>query len=447
MRSTWRLPTHTSPVRAVAVAVGLVLAAAGCGGGGGDDKTTGSGGGQALKGQTVEVAAVWTGQEQQKFQKVLEAFSKKTGATTKYTPTGDNQSTFLGSKVSGGAPPDVAFLAQQGVLVQFAQKGWLKPLPAEAQQGLKQNYSKIWQDLGSADGKPYGVYFKVANKSTVWYRPQAFSDAGIAQPPTTWADFVKDAGTISDSGTTPIAIGGGDGWTLTDWFENVYVSQAGTAKYDQLSKHEIPWTDPSVKNALKTLAQLWSKTNYIAGGPGGALQTDMPTSVTQAFGDPPKSAMVYEGDFVPGVITAQTKSKMGTDAKFFPFPAVGQKAPVVGGGDAAVMMKDTPAARALMAFIASTDAAKAWAEQGGFTSPNKSLPMSVYPDDIQRGIAQSVIGAGDNFRFDMSDLAPAAFGGTKGEGEWADLQNFLKNPSDVDGAAKKLEADAAKAFK
>ena len=442
--STWRLPTTTA-----AVTAGLLLAAAGCGGGddNGKGSSSGQGGGQTLKGQTVEVAAVWTGQEQKKFQKVLDAFAKKTGASVKYTPTGDNQSTFLGSKVSGGSPPDVALLAQQGVLVQFAQKGWIKPLPAEAQQGLQQNYSKIWQDLGSADGKSYGVYFKVANKSTVWYRTQAFSDAGIAQPPTTWADFVKAAGTISDSGTTPIAIGGGDGWTLTDWFENVYVSQAGTEKYDQLSKHEIPWTDPSVKNALKTLAQLWGKPNYIAGGPGTALRTDMPTSVTQAFGDPPKAAMVYEGDFVPGVITEQTKAKVGTDAKFFPFPAVGQQAPVVGGGDAATMMKDTPGAKALMAFLATPDAAKAWAEQGGFTSPNKSLDLSVYPDEIQRGIAKSVIDAGDKFRFDMSDLAPAAFGGTKGEGEWADLQNFLKNPSDVDGAAKKLEADAAKAFK
>ncbi|HEU5160407.1 MAG TPA: ABC transporter substrate-binding protein [Streptosporangiaceae bacterium] len=443
MRSTWRLPTRTA-----AVVAGLLLAAAGCGGGDdGTEPSSGQSGGQALKGQTVEVAAVWTGQEQKKFQKVLDAFAKQTGASVKYTPTGDNQSTFLGSKVSGGAPPDVALLAQQGVLVQFAQKGWIKPLPAEAQQGLQQNYANIWQELGSADGKAYGVYFKVANKSTVWYRPQAFSDAGIAQPPATWADFVKAAGTISDSGTTPIAIAGGDGWTLTDWFENVYVSQAGTDKYDQLSKHEIPWTDPSVKNALKTLAELWGKPNYIAGGTGGALQMDMPTSVTQAFGDPPKAAMVYEGDFVPGVISEQTKSKVGTDAKFFPFPAVGQQAPVVGGGDAAVMMKDTPGAKALVAYLATPEAAKVWAEQGGFTSPNKSLDMAVYPDEIQRGIAKSVIEAGDNFRFDMSDLAPAAFGGTKGQGEWADLQNFLKNPSDVDGAAKKLEADAAKAFK
>ena len=30
----------------------------------------------------------------------------------------------------------------------------------------------------------------------------------------------------------------------------------------------------------------------------------------------------------------------------------------------------------------------------------------------------------------MSDQAPAAFGGTKGAGEWKLLQDFLRDPSD-----------------
>ena len=102
MRSTWRLPTTTA-----AVVAGLLLAAAGCGGGddNGNGSSPGSGqsGGQTLKGQTVEVAAVWTGQEQKKFQQVLDAFSKKTGAQVKYTPTGDNQSTSISS--SGATTP------------------------------------------------------------------------------------------------------------------------------------------------------------------------------------------------------------------------------------------------------------------------------------------------------------------------------------------------------
>ena len=51
------------------------------------------------------------------------------------------------------------------------------------------------------------------------------------------------------------------------------------------------------------------------------------------------------------------------------------------------------------------------------------------------------------FRFDLSDLQPSAFGGTVGQGEFKLFQDFLNNPSDVDGIAQKLEDAAAKAYK
>lgn len=400
-----------------------------------------------LHGQKLEVAAVWTGPEQQNFQKVLDEFDKRTGASSTFVPTGDSQSTFLGTKIEGGAPPDVAFLAQNGVLHQFADKGWLKPLGPDAQAQLTKNFSPGWQQLGAWKGTQYGVYAKVSNKSLIWYNAAAFQNAGASEPKT-WADFLKTAETVFESGTAPVSIGGGDGWTLTDWFENIYLSQAGPDKYDQLAAHKIKWTDPSVTTALTTLAQLFGNKDLIAGGSRGALAADFPKSVTQTFtGNPPAAAMVYEGDFVSAFISANTKAKVGTDAKVFPFPAVGTgRAPVVSGGDVAVALKDGKGAQALLTFIASTDAAKIWAQGGGYLSPNKSLDFAAYPDDVQRGIAKALIASGDDFRFDMSDQAPAAFGGTKGEGEWKDLQDFLAKPSDVAGTQAKLESDAAKAY-
>ena len=35
------------------------------------------------------------------------------------------------------------------------------------------------------DGRLYGVYYKVANKSVIWYRAGAFAEAGVS-PPRTW---------------------------------------------------------------------------------------------------------------------------------------------------------------------------------------------------------------------------------------------------------------------
>ncbi|MFR9673900.1 ABC transporter substrate-binding protein [Streptomyces sp. TR06-5] len=442
---------------AATAALALSLTAA-CGGGGDQDNSEGNGGGgiQAettvdlpdLDGETVQVAAVWTGPEQENFRTALDEFEKRTGATVEFVPTGDNVATFIGSKIEGGAPPDVAMLPQVGVLKQFAEKGWVEPVGSAAQEQLEANYSAGWQDLGKVDGKQYGVYFKAANKSLVWYNNTAFETAGASEPES-WKDFLSTSQLVADSGVEPVSVGGADGWTLTDWFENVYLSQAGPEMYDKLAAHEIKWTDPSVKKALTTLGELFGNDQLLAGGNEGALQTAFPESVTKTFSDleAPEAAMVYEGDFVSVTVSSDTEAKIGSDAKVFPFPAVGDgRAPVVTAGDAAVALKDSKAAQAMMTFLASKDAAGIMAQQGGFLSPNKGLDTKAYPDDVQREIAEALIGAGDDFRFDMSDQAPAAFGGTKGEGEWKALQDFLKNPDDVDGAAQALEKSAAKAF-
>ncbi|MYU03107.1 extracellular solute-binding protein [Streptomyces sp. SID8366] len=437
---------------AALLAGGLVLGA--CSGGGGGDKgdkgSAPSSGGSVslpkLDGAHLEIAAVWTGQEQTNFKKVLAEFEKRTGAKVTFVPAQDPIINFLGSKIAGGQPPDIAMLPQPGAIKQAVDKGWAKPVGPDALKEVQKNYSQGWQDIGKVNGKQYGVYYKAANKSLIWYNAKVFENAG-AKEPTTWKDLLTTAQAVYDSGVTPFSVPGADGWPLTDWFENVYLSQAGPEKYDQLAQHKIKWTDPSVKQALRTLAQIWGKKDYLAGGQDGALQTEFPNSVTQTFtgGDQPKAAMIYEGDFVQ-VNIGETKAKVGTDAKVFPFPAVGSTAPVVSGGDAAVVLKDSKAAQALMTFLASPDAATIQAKLGGYLSPNKNVPVSAYPNSVQQKIAKSLIASGDDFRFDMSDQAPQAFGGTPGKGEWKDLQDFLKNPGDVAGAQAALEKDAAAAY-
>ncbi|MFK4221645.1 ABC transporter substrate-binding protein [Streptomyces sp. NPDC019890] len=428
----------------------LVFTAVGCGGGT-EGGSSSENGGQELKGQTVSVAAVWTNAEQDNFKKVLDAFSAKTGAKVEFVPTGDNVSTFLGTKIEGGSAPDVAMLPQVGVLQQFAEKGWLEPLSPKVSTAVDADFASVWKNYGTVDGTFYGLYVKASDKSTVWYSPQAFADSGV-EVPKSYEEMVKAAKTVNDSGLGGgFAVAGQDGWTLTDWFENIYLSQAGAENYDKLAKHELKWTDPTVKKALATFGKLFSESGVVAGGAKAALKTDFPTSVQHVFGDKPKAGMVYEGDFVGGVVAGDLKKKVGEDANVFPFPAVaGGKAPFVGGGDAAVVLKagkNQKAAMKLVEYLATAEAASVWAKGGGYLSPNRGVKPEAYPDDITRKFAASLIDAGDGVRFDMSDQAPAAFGGTAGAGEWKILQDFLLNPADVNGTAKKLESAAAAAYK
>ena len=433
--------TRTYP--ALLLAAALVLTACGTDD---DQPQTNDGGDDAASfdGEQLEVAAVWSGEEQAAFEQVADVFEEQTGATVTFTSTGDDIATVIGTRVQGGDPPDVAILPQPGLLADFAERGALTPLNADVEAAVDDNYADVWKELGTVEGELYGVWFKAANKSTVWYRTDAFEQAGV-QPPETWDDLIAAAGTLADSGVAPVAVAGGDGWTLTDWFENVYLRIAGPEKYDQLADHEIPWTDPTVISTLETLAELWGQQRLVEGGPQGALQTSFPQSVTKVFGTQ-DAAMVYEGDFVAGVISGETDATVGEDAQFFPFPAVdGSQPSVVGGGDVAVLMEDSEVGQAFLEFLAGPEAPAVWVGLGGFTTPNQNVDLGEYPDDISRQVAEQLVEA-ETFRFDMSDLAPPEFGGTPSQGMWQALQDFLRDPSQVQQTAQRLEQAAAAAY-
>lgn len=434
-------------MRAVAALAAVALAAAGCGN---DAEPGGSGTGGAatgpdLTGKTVEVAATWSGTEQENFQAVLDEFAKRTKATVRYTSGGNDLPVLINSRLAGGAPPDVALIAQPGVVAELVKRGAVKELTGDAASAVGANYSDAWKQLGTVDGKLYGVYFKAANKSVVWYRTDDFADAGV-QPPKTWDELKTVSTTLAESGKTPMVAAGGDGWVLTDWFENVYLRVAGPENYDKLAKHEIPWTDPTVVQTLQILADYWRTPKVIQGGPAGAVQVTFTQSIADVFGQSPKSSMLFEGDFVGSEITKLGLTKVGEGAKFFDFPSVnGSKAAVVTAGDQAVAFKDTPEAMALMAFLASPDAAKIMAAKGGFISPNKNLDTATYPDDTVRQLATSVVNA-ELLRFDLSDLTPQAFGGSTSAHMWVLLQEFLSKPIEPAAMAAQLEAAAKQDF-
>ncbi|MCP9484487.1 MAG: extracellular solute-binding protein [Gaiellaceae bacterium MAG52_C11] len=393
----------------------------------------------------LSVVAVWSGAEQASFNAVLAGFEQRNpGVKVTYASAGAQLPTVLATAVQGGNPPDVAVLPQPGLMKDFVGKGALKPIDF-AKSTIARNFSSDWTKLGTVNGKLYGVFFKGANKSIVWFNTSVFKQAGIAKPPKTWAGFLKIAKTLRASGTKAYSIDGADGWALTDWFENVYLRQAGAAKYDLLSTHRIKWTDPSVKAALRTLAQVFGDRGNIVGGVSGSLQTGFTTALAQLFTDPPNGAMFMEGDFVPSFVPA--KAVAGRDYGFFAFPSINKSAPaVVGGGDVAVMFKDSAAARALMTYLAGPEAAEIWVRRGGFSSPNKNVPASAYPDPTTRRTAAALANA-RTFRFDMSDLQPGSFGATVGQGQWKLFQDFLANPKNLDRIAARLEAAATAAYK
>ena len=423
------------------VAGALVIAAAAGGG-----PSSEQGANQRIRGN-ISIISEATGPEIRYFRAVLAAFERKNpGINVKYTSAGRQLPQILSTAVQGGRPPDLALLPQPALVKQFVQRRALKPITF-LRGTISRDWGPDWVKLGTINGKLYSLYYKGSNKSTLWYNVALFRQAGVSAP-RTWTQLQQVARTLRSSGARAYSIGGASGWTLTDLFENIYLRQAGPALYDRLSTHKIKWTHASVKTALRTMGQVFDSNN-IAGGTDGALQTDFDTSVSQVFSDPPKAAIILEADFVGGVITGSTKAKPRTDFNVSPFPSFrpATASSVLTGGDAVVMFKDNPASRALLRFFATPEAAAIRLRQaGGFLSPNKRVKPSVYRDAIDRGNA-SALAKAKTLRFDLSDLQPAEFGATEGQGLWKLFQDFLRSPNNVDGIAAQMESAAARAYK
>jgi ABC-type glycerol-3-phosphate transport system substrate-binding protein len=420
----------------------LAFVAAGCGG---DD----DGGGGSVEGSedvtgTISTMGTWAGPEQASFQAVIDGFNELyPNVTVNFTSGGNNLAPLLSTAVQGGNPPDIACIAQPGLIAQFAEQGAIQPID-DLRDQIVDNFGESVADVGAVDGTQYAVMFKGSNKSTIWYNVADFEEAGV-EPPETWDDLHEVASTIKAAGITPYSVGVDAGWPISDIFENIYLRTAGAEKYDQLSKHEIPWTDQSVKDALTLMADVVGDSSNMAGGTDGSLETTFDASAAKVFSEDPQAAMLILGDFAPGVVKNNPLEPV-TGYNVFAFPSIeGSDPAVVGGGDLCAMFKESEAATAFLEYLTTPEAAEIWAARGGFSSPNKNVDPDVYADEITRTTATGLAEA-ETFRFDMSDLQPSAFGGTPGQGLWKGFTDFVANPDNIDAVTQQMEADAKKAF-
>jgi ABC-type glycerol-3-phosphate transport system substrate-binding protein len=418
-----------------AIAAALVLTLAACGG---DDEEAGGGEGG---GGTVTVLSLWGGSEKEAFDKVLAKFTADTGIQTRYETARDFLPV-IRSRLAAGNPPSMAIVPRPGIVADLAREGSLMTLDDLGldADSINENYSEAWTNLTTVDDDVYGIVAKANSKSTVWYDPSRLQE----EPPGDWQGLLDLTQKLKDEGKTPWAVGAGDGWPLTDWFESIYLYQNGAEKYDQLFSGEVPFDDQTVKDALIEMSKVLNE-ETVPGGADGALATPFVDSIGQVFGKNPKAELYYEGGFVGGIATGQvnTALKPGETIDFFPFPVinpdVGQ--PLLGAGDVAVAFNDDDNTAKLMEFLAGEDAGTEWVSTGAIVSPNKAVPLDAYPNDLVRKEAQQVQDA-EVFAFDGSDLLPGALGT-----EWPTvLQGIMKNPSSMDSALEDFQSQASTEF-
>ena len=107
-----------------------------------------------------------------------------------------------------------------------------------------------------ASMQTYRVYFKGNVNGLIWYTPAQLEELGhpahrrrgtSSPPPWTQAAAAE---------SQPLAVGGKDGWPLTQWADPVILGVAGPEKFAALARGEIGWDDPDIVAAFETYAEI-----------------------------------------------------------------------------------------------------------------------------------------------------------------------------------------------
>ena len=219
----------------------------------------------------IEVTSLWGGAEAEAFQAVLDAFTEASGSRGRVHlgPPGlqhgpqqphragrsarrrDHPGRRLPSKLR--ADDLIIPLADLGIDDAFLEGAYAPRI------------SRDRLSVGKVGDTAYALMVKLNSKSTVWYRPDLFAEGGY-EVPATWDDFIALTDQIDADGGTPLGWPGRRHWTLTDWFESIYIRQAGVEAYDTLFSAEGNWTDQSVKDAVTTMLERPDTDENIAGG-------------------------------------------------------------------------------------------------------------------------------------------------------------------------------------
>lgn len=388
----------------------------------------------AQPGDELSLLYQWSGQEEERLNQILQPLVENCGIVLKPESTRDQA--LLDTRVQAGTPPDVAFW-QVTQLVQYQDQ-----LQAMDELGAdRSSYSDFFIEPMTINGKWLGLPIKADIKTIIWYSPSTFDALGYSVP-TTWDELDALVEQMVADGNVPWSMGleSGDatGWTGSDFIQDILLVQQGPDYVLGLIDGSIPYDDAGVVQAYETYGKWAKDPAYTVGGAQGTLSTPFLDAIYKPFADPAEAMMVKQSGFAGGEIAKQFPGLVyGTDYDFFVVPSAQG---LQGGVEPMMAFNDTPAVRALVAYLSSAEGGAAWAAAGFDLSPNKNGEGN-YTDPSLIKKAEAFY-ATQGFTPDIGDSIPGGFGSA----EWTAIVDFL-NDGDLAAALAQAAAVQAEATK
>ena len=371
---------------------------------------------QGFDGTEVEIYTTIIAPEADLFVESLAEFEECTGITVNWNGTQEFEAQ-IAVRVEGGTAPDLAIFPQPGLLARF--KDSLVAAPAKVSESVDANYSADWKNYGTVDGTFFAAPLGANVKSFVWYNPKVFADNNYTIP-TTWQELLDLSDKIAADGKIqPWCAGFGSGeatgWVGTDWMEDIMLRTASAETYDKWTTHGIPFNDPAVATAIGEAGKILKNPDYVG---------DVASIATTTFQDggagivDGSCAMHRQASFIGGILAADygaeivepsdTSMDNGISVFYFPGTSADNK-PALGGGEFVASFSDRGEVAALQHYLTTPLWNNAKAKLGGWFSANKGLDEANVADPVNK-VAVQILKNATTFRFDGSDVMPAAVG-------------------------------------
>jgi alpha-glucoside transport system substrate-binding protein len=385
-------------------------------------------------GKTINYYTVITAPEEAPYIEAFKSFTECTGATVNYESSKEFEAQ-IGVRVSSGNPPDVAQFPQPGLMRQVQESsGAMLELKPETAENAKKYFPEDWTNYGTINDQFLGVPANADFKSLVWYSPKTFAAKGYTVPET-WEDLQALQDKVVAAGEKPWCIGieSGEatGWQLTDWLEEYVLRTAGPEVYDQWISHEVTFSDPQIADALAQMGQVVKNPEMVNAGFG-----DVSSIASTQFNAP--STKIQDGSCT---LTRQAANfgsnydasvKIGPDGDInaFYFPPISEEfgKTALGGGTFVAAFVDRPEVNALMYYLTTPEFANTRAKTGSFISANRGLQLESVTNPVQQEALRTLQDPEATFRFDASDLMPAAVGA---DAEWRQFTAWITGQDDA----------------
>ena len=380
-------------------------------------------------------------QQEDYFIEELNLISKKTGYKITYVALNDVPYYLHNNPEKA----DLAIITNPSLLHGLGQSEIIVPANDYYFENSSEIYSQYLLDLISSDDNSiiYGHWIRLFSNSMIWYNVDRYRE--LASPKFSSFDelieYTKSYSSNNDglwclsidsaeNQTLPnYEYGESSGWIVSNWLENVVLSNYGPDVYDKWIKNEIQFSDSEVILSLLDIGKIVHDENSIYKGKEYLIRSQVSSSAVNLLDTQSTCVFSLMGHDAHSYMPKNVS--YGEDYDFLYFPSADFTGMVVGLGDTLTLLNyDSPTTKVYQELVASSFG-EIWANK----SNSKFVSARTDFDDRQysNGIAKKQYKQIQNslnlnlFRFDGSMLMK---NGTGKKILWTSLRKFITQSND-----------------